>query len=239
MDFCSCCAPSLYSTFFEAHRLVKRLLGRSMTAQNLEFDYLAVEPNLVLIYVGWNHTIARADPRKNEWAYRQSAVYRILYHFFSSQRGITLNFSERTFYEPQAPEIQGYRDYRFDYDIADLLVPFGRFRRIHESSWSRWQVYWIGGPNPMNGRDKSRIRSRRPRISTPGPLLTKSHNEQLRAFAREHEDLALSLILRTMRGSVFGPGVIDFGDSVHLTPAAYLEMGTFVANQLTAIGVIP
>ena len=199
-------------------------------------EYLAIEPDLITIYLGWNRTIGRADPAKNSFLYRNSAVYRIYYHFLinRSQQGLTADFNTKTYYDKKDPAMAAYRDYRdFAYDVKDLntLVEL-----IHEHRPTT-QVMLMTIAGLLDWRlepDQHALDMAYPIASTNNlyayPLLTKAYNEELRAYAQEKQ---LPLIdFEQYALEHFQPRSELFVDSVHLTRAAYLKMGQYFAQQL-------
>jgi hypothetical protein len=77
-------------------------------------EFLVVAPDLITIYLGWNRTIARADPKNNLNLYRPFALYKIYYHFIVNPKhtGLQENYvtkpGSKYFDHCVHPAIDGY-----------------------------------------------------------------------------------------------------------------------------------
>ena len=202
-------------------------------------EYLAVEPDLVTLYLGWNRTIGRADPKKNLSLYRNLALYRIFYHFVinRSQAGITENYASQTYYQPEDPALEDFKDYNFDHDLHDLntLVDI-----IHNHNpQTQIALMTIGGLLDWRLEpDTKALDIAYPIASTNNlyayPLLTKRYNEQLRDYAQQHRNIKL-IDFEQHAFEHFNPRSEFFIDSVHPTSAAYIAMGVYFADALAPL----
>ena len=94
-------------------------------------EFMAVDPDIVTIYLGWNRTIARADPAKNQFLYRNLTLYKFFYHTLLNREdtGLTSDYQSRTYYDDQEGGLSAYAKYDFGPDIKDLAKLVGM---IHE-----------------------------------------------------------------------------------------------------------
>jgi len=198
-------------------------------------EFIAVEPDLITIYLGWNRTIGRADSKKKQYLYRNLALYKIFYHFLLNRNdtGLKENYQENTFYDKDDPSLKSYMDYSFRYDIQDLdtLV------RIIKKKDKNIKVVLITLAGLFDIRAKPNERSLEiafPIASSNNlflyPLLTRKYNEELRKYA--HINNLDVIDFEEYAFQNFIPRDLYFQDSVHLSVKGYLEMGKFLSNKL-------
>ena len=196
-------------------------------------EYLAVEPDLVTVYLGWNRTIGRADPRKNQRLYHRYALYRFYYHGIVNRddTGLTTDYNTRTAFNSEDPALAGYSDYDFGEDIKGLneLVEAFRARDI--------PVTLITLAGLLDWRitpDQRALEIAFPIASTQNlfayPLLTRQFNEEIRQFARQR-DLGL-IDFEEYAYHEFEPRSDYYTDSVHMTIRGYAAFGRYLADQL-------
>ncbi len=199
-------------------------------------EYLAVEPDLVTIYLGWNRTIGRADPRKHLGLYRKLATYRFFYHAVvnRSGTGLSKDFYERTYYDKNDPTLAAYTRYDFHYDIEDLSNLVNAIRARGAS------VVLITLAGIFDSRvepDDRALRVAYPTATTNNlyayAILTRLFNSELRRFAEARE---LPLIdFEHFAFEHFDPRSVFFLDSVHPSLKGYEAMGRFLAAELAAL----
>lgn len=196
-------------------------------------EYLAVKPDFVTIYLGWNRTIGRADPRKNQRLYRRYALYRFYYHGIvdRTDTGLTTDYNTGTTFNGEDPALAGYMSYDFGVDIKDLteLVEAFAARDI--------PVTLITLAGLLDWRitpDQRALEVAYPIASTQNlyayPLLTRQFNDEIRQFA-EQRDLGL-IDLEEYAYREFEPRSDYFTDSVHMTIQGYEAFGRFLATEL-------
>lgn len=196
-------------------------------------EYLAVKPDFVTIYLGWNRTIGRADPRKNQRLYRRYALYRFYYHGIvdRTDTGLTTDYNTVTTFNSEDPALAGYMSYDFGEDIKDLteLVEVFAAREI--------PVTLITLAGLLDWRitpDQRALEVAYPIASTQNlyayPLLTRQFNDEIRQFA-EQRDLGL-IDLEEYAYREFEPRSDYFTDSVHMTIRGYAAFGRFLATEL-------
>lgn len=201
-------------------------------------EYLVVEPDHVTIYLGWNRTIGRADPDKNQYLYRNFALYKMFYHFLVNRKdtGLAGNFKNRLSYNPNDLEMKDYESYNYKYSIRDLneLITI-----IHQYKPDiKITIITIAGLfDKRVAADKRALEIAYP-ISASNNLyaysvLTHKWNFELKKYAEggrmeiiDFEDAALEL---------FNPRSKYFADSVHPTNEAHLKIGKFFAAELVKL----
>ena len=201
-------------------------------------EFLAVEPDLVTIYLGWNRTIGRADLRKNQGLYRQLALYRFYYHAVvnRNETGLTEDFQQTTYFDPHDPDVAALARYDFSRDLRDLE------ELVHHFSDRRIPVVIVTLAGMLDWRvepDRRALELAYPISSTRNlyayPLLTRLYNDQLRMFA-ELEKLPL-VDFEEFAYEHFSKRSEYFTDSVHMTLKGYESMGKFLADELRSIVV--
>ena len=202
-------------------------------------EYLAVDPDLVTLYLGWNRTIGRADPKKNLSLYRNLALYRIFYHFVinRSQAGITEDYASQTFYEPDDPALEEFKNYSFEHDLHDLNELVNIIK--NHNSQTQIALMTIGGLLDWRLQPDTRaLDIAYPIASTNNlyayPMLTKRYNEQLRHYAQQRSEVNL-IDFEQYAFEHFDPRSEFFIDSVHPTSAAYVAMGGYFADALAPL----
>ena len=201
-------------------------------------EYLMVEPDLITVYLGWNRTIGRADPRKNSYLYRHLDLYKIFYHSIMnrSRRGFTEDYNSRTYYNRNDPALESYKNYSFKYDIQDLGTLVNHIQSHNRSI----QVVLITIAGLLDWRvepDERALSIAYPIAATDNlyayPLLTKLYNQNLRSYARNKH---LPMIdFEQYAFDHFSPRGTHFTDSVHPTSETYIEMGQYFASELTKV----
>jgi len=200
-------------------------------------DFLAVDPDLVTIYLGWNRTIGRADPAKNLFLYRRFALYRIYYHFVvqRADTGLQEDFNTKTYYEKDDPSLEAYKEYSFRYDMLDLGTVVRAIRERNDET--RIVIVTLAGLYDWRVEpDDEALRIGYPIASTPNlyayALLTRRYNEALRQRA---DELQLDVIdFERYAVDHLLPRTDYWHDSVHLSTIGNLEMGEYLASELAA-----
>jgi lysophospholipase L1-like esterase len=196
-------------------------------------EYLAVEPDLVTVYLGWNRTIGRADPRKNQRWYSRSALYRFYYHAIVNRNdtGLTTDYSRGTVHDPADPSLAAYADYDFGDDIRQLneLVDTVRARGIPVTLITLAGLLdWRVTPDPRALEIAYPIASTQNLFAYP--LLTRRYNEEIRRVARLRD-----VDLIDFEGYAYDeldPRSDYFTDSVHMTIRGSTTFGRYLATEL-------
>jgi len=198
-------------------------------------EFLAVEPDLITIYIGWNRTIHRADPAKNLYLYRHFSLYKIFYHFILNRTdtGFEENHSSKTFYDENDPELEGFKNYSFKYDIKDL----DRLVKIIQKKDTPIKVIVITLAGIFDievSPDTQALQVAYPIASTNNlyvySILTQKYNAELKKYAQEHQ---LNIIdFETYARTNFVPRSAYFKDATHPSIDGYLKMGKYFANKL-------
>jgi lysophospholipase L1-like esterase len=199
-------------------------------------EYLAVEPDLITVYLGWNRTISRADPQKSLYLYQHLDLYKIFYHSIinRTRRGFTEDYSSWTYYDKNDLTLEGYKNYSFEYDLQDLHTLVNYIQRHNQSI----QIVLITIGGLLDWRvepDERALSIAYPIAATDNlyaySLLTKLYNQNLRDYARSKH---LPMIdFEQYAFDHFSPRSTHFIDSVHPTPETYVEMGQYFASELT------
>ena len=198
-------------------------------------DFLAVEPDLILIYIGWNQTIARADHGMNRTLYRTFDLYKIYYHLVRNPQGGDLagDFWNRTYYDKTEKEALRLAEYDFRYDMNDLMV-FVRKARERNRDVRIMMITLAGLFDARIDPDQAALKAAYPIASTNNlyawSLLTKGYNEALRQLAVEE-----GLDIIDFEQYVFeniDPRSGFFTDSVHPTTDGFGTMALFLAEEL-------
>jgi lysophospholipase L1-like esterase len=196
-------------------------------------EYLAVDPDLVTICLGWNRTIGRADPKKNERLYCRYALYRFYYHGIVNRNdtGLTADYNKGTTFNSEDPALARYWGYDFGEDIKELneLVEAFKARDI--------PVHLITLAGLLDWRIKPDARALEiayPIASTQNlfayPLLTRNFNEKIRQFAKQ-KDVGL-IDFEEYAFHEFEARSDYYTDSVHMTIQGYAALGRFLATEL-------
>lgn len=198
-------------------------------------DYLGADPDLVLVYLGWNRTIGRADPKRNPRLYRWSAVYRIYYHLLQNQTGTAFAGYDvdGTYLDPDEPLLGELRDHDFRQDLEDLDTLVESFRDQNPEC----RVVVATLPGLFDERiepDSAAIEKAYPITFTKNlsawAVLTRKYNEALRAHCRER---SLPIVdLETFALKSFLPRSDHFEDSVHPTSSGYEKIGKYLALEI-------
>jgi len=198
-------------------------------------DFLATDPDLILNYIGWNRTIARADSRKSNTLYRALALYRIYYHLIRNRAGTNLkqNFNQATYFDKNEEEILRLSTIDFQHDMKDLRT-FVRRARQRNPDVRIALITLAGLFDDRVEPDAAALMSGYPIATTNNlyawSLLTKGYNEALRGLAQ-----AEGLDLIDFEEYVFQnirPRSGFFSDSVHPTIDGYKSMALFLAAEL-------
>ncbi|MDP2939823.1 MAG: SGNH/GDSL hydrolase family protein [Candidatus Omnitrophota bacterium] len=201
-------------------------------------EFLAIDPDLIIIYLGWNRTIFRADIQKNMFLYRNLALYKIFYHLVVNRKDTGLNedYSKTTFYNTRAIENNKFQAYNFNYDINDLDVIIRKIKDKNKSI--KVMLITLAGLFDLRvNPDQRSLDIGYPIASTNNlyilSLLTAKFNSELRNYARSEGLPIIDFELYALEN--FVPRSRYFFDSVHPTIEGYLKMGRFFANEIIRI----
>ena len=198
-------------------------------------EFMAVDPDLVTIYLGWNHTIGRADPRKSEFLYNHLALYRIYYHFIVNRTdtGLDSDFAKKTFFNAQDRAMAAFQDYDFTYDLEDLEDIIDIIRNKYHCPVA---IITLAGLLDYRVQpDSAALAMAYPIASTNNlyayVLLTKKFNDSLRLIARKHNLLMFDLEAFSI--PVMVPRSSYYIDSVHPSLKGYQVIGKYLADEIS------
>lgn len=204
--------------------------------------FLSFNPDLLIIYLGWNRTILRADPKKNQYLYRKYALYKIFYHFVINRKDTGL---------------ENYNKFKLRYDKSDEMVFMVKNSVNFKYDFLDWKnlINKIRVKNPriniavitLAGLFDEYYNPSQHAIKIAYPVafshnlyiwsvLTEIYNKNLKKFTKEN---ALYLIdFEVWAREKFTPREKYFIDSVHLTHTGYKLMGEYIANELIDLNLI-
>jgi len=202
-------------------------------------DFLALEPDVITVMIGWNQTLIRADPAKNEYLYRHSALYRFAYHLWSQTTSPTQYPGDpQNYYDPNEPFVARLRATTFEWDLRDWAELTSRIR----ARLPHCRIVVLGlaglfqeGVEP----DAAAMRMGYAVTFTPNlaawEVLAGIYNRKLAEFARR-EGLQFVDVAAWSR-EAFVPRSSFFIDSVHPNSRGYDLMGRFIAGEVLRAGV--
>lgn len=201
-------------------------------------DFLSVEPDVVTIYLGWNRTIQRADPKKNNYLYHKLHLYKIFYHLLVNRKstGLQIDFPEKTYFSLAEPEIKGFESWSFKHDINDLDKLIKIIRKRNRNI--KIVLYTLAGLFDTSIQpDNLALKIGHPIVSTNNlyafPVLTKNWNTALREYATAEE---IPLIdFEKAAYDLFPDRSNFFTDSIHPTPEGYRIMGKYFSGEIIKI----
>ena len=204
-------------------------------------DLVATDPDLVTIYIGWNGTIVRADPRKIRFLYRHSGSYRILYHLLMDKRVASVADVGRgsLLYDEEDEIVPRLRETDFSYDLLDIEHVIDAFR--DKDPDVQVVVITLAGLFDERLEPDARAMEMAFPVSFTDNLfawavLSSEFNEQLREFCSRHgiqlvdyEQWALDHL---------EPRSDYFSDPVHPSIDGYERLGLFLADELERLRLI-
>jgi hypothetical protein len=226
------------------HRTIE-VVNAGVMGYNLESvlrridDLVATEPDLATIYLGWNRTIGRADPRRSPELYARSALYRLFYHAFFSGALVRVTSGELPVHDPADPLMEELRHHDFSWDLHRLDEIVTAFQREDP----RCRVVLLTLPGLLDERA----------VPTPEALakaypveftsnlfawavLTRGWNEALLGHGRDRGLPVLDLEAWALRE--LDPRDRFFGDSVHPLPEAHRLLGRYLAARIEEEGFL-
>jgi lysophospholipase L1-like esterase len=218
-------------------------LGYNLRGVLERLDYfLEFEPDIVTVLIGWNHTIARADPRKWDWWYRYSACYRFFYHGIINRADVDIrDVLDRQMkpYEADDAVIHKLEKTNFDDDFEDWAKLAGAIRARKPST----RIVALTLPGLLvEGQmpDEQSIRMAHPVAFTNNlyawPVLTRVYNKRLRQFAADHRIEMIDLA--TWSIAAMKPRSQYFVDSVHMSSEGYELTGRYLAQEFLKRGYL-
>lgn len=206
-------------------------------------QFVSVEPDLITIYLGWNTTIHRADPRKLRSLYRLSALYRLYYHtaVWRLTRWQKPSGEPELRYDPHDPSLDAFREHSLERDVRDLDRLVGALRRRRPSA-AIVLITLAGVLDCEVQPDSLALQMSYP----PDPLeqsgnlylwalMARRWNDAIRGYASGHGldviDLEEYARARLARRSDY------FSDHCHWNAEGYREVGRFLAGELA--GYVP
>jgi lysophospholipase L1-like esterase len=201
-------------------------------------EFIALEPDVITILIGWNRTILRADPKKNGTLYHHFALYRFLYHGVLDRRHGNVNMpgaSENT-YDSTDPIIPKLRATSFasDFEEWTTLVRSIRSKLPHCRIVAlTLPGLFVEGVDPgPEAKAKAFSLAFTPNLYG-WAVLTDVYNHKLSDFSdREKVDV---IDVAEWSRTIFQPRSEYFVDSVHMTAEGYDLMGTYVATELLKV----
>jgi lysophospholipase L1-like esterase len=203
-------------------------------------EFVQLEPDVIAIMIGWNRTLIRADPAKNEGLYRRLALYRFYYHLRSRTSEATQYPGDpRNFYDTHDPLMDRLRQTSFEWDLADWTELTGRIRRKLPNC--RIVVLSLAGLFMDEiPPDTAALRLGYSVTFTHNlhawSVLASVYNDRLQAFARQNQ-LDWVDVADWSRGA-FEPRGAYYIDSVHPNSRGYEMMGRFIASELVRQKII-
>lgn len=199
-------------------------------------EWLMLEPHIVTIYMGWNRTILRADPRKNDCLYEKSALYRFYYHAIVNRAdagGVQNLFTGR--FDMNSAELQDLDKKRFEVDLAWLKKIVDKIRS--KSPWEKVGLVTLAGLYSTDSQPSVEdVRKGYAVAFTANlaawALLSENYNKRLRRFAFQ-EGIHL-FDLEKYADETFHPRGDFFSDSVHPTPLGHLKIAEFLSKSIVA-----
>ena len=201
-------------------------------------DFLRVDPDLVTIYLGWNRTIARADPRRDPELYRRFAFYRFFYHgvlarLNRASLGLTEDVSSGTTFEPDDPLLEKLTRHDFRQDMEDLAMLVKRIR-VRNPRCQIAVITLAGLYDTEIELEPESLQIAHPVTFTRNlcawPILTRRYNEELRRFCGDSDVTLIDFELWAREH--LRPRTRYFIDSVHLAPEGYQALGEFLSREI-------
>ena len=196
-------------------------------------DLLKYDPDLVTIYLGWNHTIGRADPKKSQWLYRHFDLYKIFYHLIINTKDTDRYAVDHTNTYYDSTDLI-FKNYDFSYDMDDLN---DLISAIQTKSKAKAAVITLAGLLDYRVKpDAKAIQMEYPIASTNNlfayETLTQQYNDALRNFVKAHPDVYL-FDLETFIFNTFKDRRSNYYvDSVHPNAIGYEFFGKYLADAI-------
>lgn len=198
-------------------------------------DFLRFEPDIITVMIGWNQTILRADPRKDDVWYRRSALYRFYYHALvnSGRPPLQIPGAKENFIDPAAPLISELRrtDFADDFALWDEML--SRIRR----RLPKCQIFaitlaglFMEGATPQREDLPLAYSLAFTHNLSAWAVLTARYDSRLQEFAVSRKIAVIDLASWSLEA--FRPRRRYFADSVHMTPEGYGKAGAFLAHRL-------
>ena len=196
-------------------------------------EFKKTDADIVIIYLGWNGTIGRADPAKLSTLYRYSALYKIFYHLFQnrSDTGLSEAINRHTYYDDSLNA--AYHEIDFEYDLQDLNFLVQSLQlgnsNVHIA------LITLAGMFDWRVRPDEKAFQRAYPISSSNNLyaytvLTRNFNQALRAYADAH---GLGLIdFEQYAWEALHQRSQFFDDSVHLNLQGHEKLGIYLTSEL-------
>lgn len=219
------------------------VMGYSLQRVLKRIDYfLEFEADVILILLGWNRTVARADPRKNDFLYRELASYRFFYHFFANRTDVLEDrrlIGANNLYDKEDKLIETLRHTTFDWDFRDWSTLIDTTRQ--RSPNTRIVILTLPGLFVEDIDPDEEAVSLGYSVAFSNNLyawavLTEIYNQKLIEFSSE-QDLDV-IDLAEWSKSAFDPRAQYFNDPVHLTADGYELVGNYVAQKFVERGYL-
>lgn len=205
--------------------------------------FLSFEPDIITVLIGWNHTIVRADPRKNDKLYDRFALYRFFYHGIVNRGDIdvsvALDKDAIKRYDPSDPLIPKLQETTFAGDFDEWSTLVGRIKeRLPNTKIVALTLpgLFVEGIEP----DKQALMMGYPVGFSDNlyawPVLTKNYNARLIDFARKNELDVIDLAAWSV--NALEPRSAFFRDPVHLTVEGDELVGKHLARELRSRGYL-
>lgn len=197
-------------------------------------EWLLLEPTVVTIYVGWNRTIQRADPKRWELLYEKSALYRLFYHAVintTDSKGLKNLFTSQ--YDMNDPIVSKLKREQFRVDLEKLEQIITKIQS--KSAETRIIIVALAGLYDVNTLPSStEIAMGYATSFTPNlaawPILSEQYNKRLKALAAKR-NLAVS-DLETYARTNFVPRSKYFVDTVHPSVLGNLRIAEFLKRSI-------
>jgi hypothetical protein len=197
-------------------------------------EWLLLEPHIITIYLGWNRTILRADPRKNDYLYKNFALYKFYYHSFVNRSHLDsaddLYTGEYNLNDPILKKLQ-HKTFKYDLIVLEKII-----KKISEKSPDiKVAIVTLAGLYsrniiPSRGDLKKGYALAFTNNLAAWGILSEQYNRILRKFARQHNIYLFDLETYAIKN--FHPRTKFFFDSVHPTPYGHSKIAYFIANSI-------
>jgi lysophospholipase L1-like esterase len=195
-------------------------------------EWLLFEADIITIYIGWNRTILRADPRKNDALYEKFAIYRFYYHALVNRAdlsGVQVLPSRK--YDMHDPDLGGLNYKTFEIDLAYLRRIVLRIReRLPNTKiilLTLPGLYTTAEPPSADDLDKGYATAFSSNLAA-WAVLSDRYNKTLKTFAKDESVLVCDLATYAERN--FHPRGLFFNDSVHPSILGYSKIAEFLAE---------
>jgi len=197
--------------------------------------FLDFDPDLITILIGWNRTIIRADPDKQEALYRNLTLYRFFYHGLIARQTSSMALADfkKMHFDPADPLMNRLRIEDFAYDLKDLDTLIKRVRELRPKA--KICLLTLAGLFVENVTPTAdAIQKAYPTSFTPNlsawAVLCSGFNQKLREFAASRGIEVIDMADWSV--TAFVPRERYFVDSVHMSAEGSILYGKRLAEEI-------